>query len=1111
MDCLQHFYLGPFPKRLWARWSEIKSFAPLAKESALVFIACGRKILGRYRRLVPMTPEAFSMMEYSVLFEALPIGSAARRYVVTNLQDHSPSGFRDCLRQYKETAMSQSPGASIWLATIPGDLPLRVVDLKSPVPLKAIVIRVPLELKKKVDVKLATVSFTAAVAETTEDSLEDPHFGKDDGATVDAVGENYLKRLPSSVQYTVFPFPAPVLVQTAGEDGAVVQATHSADVPDVMCGEKRADLSFLILLDSPVPFLFFKALAQRLGAVMDYRSDLMTIPSASGDPAELLWIDLGRYYAMTLQQAPVFEASPAISVTLSPAGPPAAFMATVSAPAEAPFQEISVSNNDDDDCPSLCGSSDTASDCTDGESACPNQGERDTVSLQPSFFPATFLERGERFVFLLSNLQSLVMEVHYDCAYIGVEDVLSLLRRVFSFEVSIRSLRKVIWKVLTSCVPCSCVKGPVGFSIPRSSFNRGAYPSARLHMDSQYLGPSESRHTHQLSIFEDYYDFGLRLRYNGPPTSAKAATFLRNVWIPYFGVPLEIRCDAGSEFIKEPFTSLCTKLNIIPSFSPSGYKDGNSLAERWQREVLVSVRTILLERGLPPTMWPTVHDETIRRLNNRLSRQDPSKPRQTAVFGAAPLLCFHQFLFSQRCPSPATLCKYAVGDEVMYNTGASLGGGCSGPKHKCGPVWYPYRVEAKENDHYYKIVATEDDTRPQKTSASPHQLRPSAVPFSPESPVVSSSADPSSSASEPPLPSVPSGPLTPGTMLVASSPEHSLLWVGEVHRAVPSGDDSRDFLYKVHVWGTHQKCTLEKRAWYPGHYMAGGSYVTYDSRGRRTDPKIVELHHSNVVASGFEMVKNRGALQFNVTADGILIHQHDYISSLSLPPEFSSSESRPADKPLPVGTTHEEDISPPLDAAGTRVYRELLGQVGYVTYCTRPDVSFAYSYLSCFIAAPTERAFRLLLQTIRYLRSTPFLGIPIRPSLNPDELIAVIHADASFGTPDSPHPQTGSLLFLEGSPFLYKSRRQSRVARSMTRAEVLTLENAVDASLHFAAYLIPFYKSVKIGIGCDAANVLHLLQSGGASSAERALLPLIRRLGDHACVVPLLVVTDLTE
>uniref|UniRef100_A0A0G4HGA1 Uncharacterized protein n=1 Tax=Chromera velia CCMP2878 TaxID=1169474 RepID=A0A0G4HGA1_9ALVE len=317
-----------------------------------------------------MTPEAFSMIEYSVLFEALPIGSAARRYVVTNLQDNSPSGLRDYLRQYEETAISQSPGVSIWLATI---LPLRVplVDLKSPVPLKAIILRVPLELKKKVNIKLVTVSFTVAAAETIEDShsLEDPHFGKDDGATVDAVSENYLKRLPSSVRYTVSPLAVPVPVQTAREDGAAVQVTHSTAISDIMFGEKRADLSFLILSDSPVPFLFSKALAQRLGAVIDYRSDLMTILSASSDLMELPWINLGRYYAMTLRQAPVFEASPAISVTLSPVGPLAAFMATVSTPVEPPLQEISVSDDDDDDCSSLCGSFDTASDCADGESA----------------------------------------------------------------------------------------------------------------------------------------------------------------------------------------------------------------------------------------------------------------------------------------------------------------------------------------------------------------------------------------------------------------------------------------------------------------------------------------------------------------------------------------------------------------------------------------------------------------------------------------------------------------------------------------------------------------------------------------------------------------------
>uniref|UniRef100_A0A0G4H3D1 Uncharacterized protein n=1 Tax=Chromera velia CCMP2878 TaxID=1169474 RepID=A0A0G4H3D1_9ALVE len=57
----------------------------------------------------------------------------------------------------------------------------------------------------------------------------------------------------------------------------------------------------------------------------------------------------------------------------------------------------------------------------------------------------------------------------------------------------------------------------------------------------------------------------------------------------------------------------------------------------------------------------------------------------------------------------------------------------------------------------------------------------------------------------------------------------------------------------------------------------------------------------------------------------------------------------------------------------------------------------------------------------------------------------------------------------------------------------------------------PFYKSIRIGIGCDATNVLFLLLSGAPSSAERALLPLVKELKDRACVVPVLAATDLAD
>uniref|UniRef100_A0A0G4F3S1 Reverse transcriptase Ty1/copia-type domain-containing protein n=1 Tax=Chromera velia CCMP2878 TaxID=1169474 RepID=A0A0G4F3S1_9ALVE len=224
-----------------------------------------------------------------------------------------------------------------------------------------------------------------------------------------------------------------------------------------------------------------------------------------------------------------------------------------------------------------------------------------------------------------------------------------------------------------------------------------------------------------------------------------------------------------------------------------------------------------------------------------------------------------------------------------------------------------------------------------------------------------------------------------------------------------------------------------------------------------------------------------------------------------------AGSDRRADKPLPVGSTHEDDTSPLLSAAGVKVFRTLLGQVSYMASCTRPDVALAHSYLSCFLASPTERALRLLLQTVRYLRSHPSLGIYVRPSSDPTKLTTIEHGDSSFGNAASPHPQTGWVVFINNSPLIWKSRRQSRVARSTTRAEVLALEEDIDAALHFANCTTPFYSNIRVRIGCDAANVLSLLLSGASSSAEHALLPIIREMQDKACVVPLQAATDLVE
>uniref|UniRef100_A0A0G4GWQ7 Uncharacterized protein n=1 Tax=Chromera velia CCMP2878 TaxID=1169474 RepID=A0A0G4GWQ7_9ALVE len=105
------------------------------------------------------------------------------------------------------------------------------------------------------------------------------------------------------------------------------------------------------------------------------------------------------------------------------------------------------------------------------------------------------------------------------------------------------------------------------------------------------------------------------------------------------------------------------------------------------------------------------------------------------------------------------------------------------------------------------------------------------------------------------------------------------------------------------------------------------------------------------------------------------------------------------------------------------------------------------------------------------------------------------------------------------SEMIFKACK-SRIARSTTRAEVLALEEGINAALHFANCTAPFYSNIRVGIDCDAVNVLSLLLSAerallpsvpSSSSAERVLLPIIREMQDKACIVPVQAATDLVE
>lgn len=132
-----------------------------------------------------------------------------------------------------------------------------------------------------------------------------------------------------------------------------------------------------------------------------------------------------------------------------------------------------------------------------------------------------------------------------------------------------------------------------------------------------------------------------------------------------------------------------------------------------------------------------------------------------------------------------------------------------------------------------------------------------------------------------------------------------------------------------------------------------------------------------------------------------------------------------------------------------RNFRSVVGQLGWITGMSRPDVSFSYCELSTCQSRPKILDLIKANKTIRDLKSRD-VSIKFGP-LNLDSIKMAVFSDASYGNLQGGGSQIGFLVFAyddENScvPLLWSSRRAKRVVRSTLSAETLAAVDALDAA-----------------------------------------------------------------
>jgi hypothetical protein len=160
---------------------------------------------------------------------------------------------------------------------------------------------------------------------------------------------------------------------------------------------------------------------------------------------------------------------------------------------------------------------------------------------------------------------------------------------------------------------------------------------------------------------------------------------------------------------------------------------------------------------------------------------------------------------------------------------------------------------------------------------------------------------------------------------------------------------------------------------------------------------------------------------------------------------FGMSDAKPKSIPLSTALKLSKEIGEPLNDAGARQYRELVGSLLYLSVCTRPDIAQAVGALSRYMAAPTTTHWQAARSVLAYLAGTVTAGITYTRSA-PSALIGYTDADYG-GELDSRRSTTGYVFVLAGGAISWSSRLQTTVAVSTAEAEYMASAAATKEAL----------------------------------------------------------------
>ncbi|KAG8485491.1 hypothetical protein CXB51_021304 [Gossypium anomalum] len=206
----------------------------------------------------------------------------------------------------------------------------------------------------------------------------------------------------------------------------------------------------------------------------------------------------------------------------------------------------------------------------------------------------------------------------------------------------------------------------------------------------------------------------------------------------------------------------------------------------------------------------------------------------------------------------------------------------------------------------------------------------------------------------------------------------------------------------------------------------------------------------------------------------LYLSQKGYIEKLLC--RFNMRSAKPVSTPLAAHFRLSSTLSPQSDDEIEYMshvpYSSAVGSLMYAMVCSRPDLSYAVSAVSRYMANPGKEHWKAVQWILRYLRGTT--DVCLQFGRTEDGVIGYVDADFA-GDLDRRRSLTGYVFTIGGCAISWKATLQTTVALSTTEAEYMAITEACKEAIWLKGLFNKLNEDLQIStVFCDSQSAIFL-------------------------------------